>query len=180
MKASVLPAVAALACTLAACSPPEPFTVVTSDAQDSRFSRAQMFNSYGCTGQNVSPNVAWEGAPSSAQSFAVTIFDPDAKDHGWYHWLIVDIPASEHQLATGTGNSASLPLGMKQTKNDFGVAGYGGPCPPPGEDHHYVITVYALKVTTLGMPMMSAPADVAAKLKANEIAEAKVTVKAKR
>jgi phosphatidylethanolamine-binding protein (PEBP) family uncharacterized protein len=29
--------------------------------------------------------------------------------------------------------------------NDFDKSGYGGPCPPPGAVHHYVVRVWALR-----------------------------------
>lgn len=177
MKLPVISAIAVLG-VLTACTPATPFTVTGGDIQEGRFTHAQMFKGYGCTGDNVSPYITWEGAPSNVQSFAVTIFDPDAKPKGWYHWLVVDVPGSERSLAPGAGSA--LPLGMMQTKNDYGVAGYGGPCPPPGEDHHYLMTVYALKVTSLHVNPAMAPADVVAKIKANAIAESHLTVKAKR
>ena len=178
MKLFPLSALAASGLILAGCTPPTPFAVTSGDVKDGRFTHAQMFNAYGCTGDNLSPSIEWEGAPSNAQSFAVVIFDPDAKPKGWYHWLVVDIPATERSLASGAGKT--LPLGMVQTKNDFGVAAYGGPCPPPGEDHRYVTTVYALNVTSLHVDPAAAPADIVAKIKASEIAESKLTVKAKR
>ena len=177
MKSPVMPVLAALV-VLTGCTPATPFSLTSSDVKDGRFGHAQMYNADGCTGDNVSPYLTWEGSPSNAQSFAVTIFDPDARPKGWYHWLVVDIPGSERSLAPGA--EKAMPLAMIQTKNDFGVAGYGGPCPPPGEDHHYVTTVYALKVTSLHVDPAAAPADVAAKIKANAIAEAQLTVRAKR
>lgn len=167
--------------SLAACAQKPAFTVSTPDAQDGRFAHAQVYNAYGCTGGNVSPGVTWTGAPAQAKSYAVVMFDPDANTgRGFYHWLVINIPGSERELHTGAGAAGPLPEGMAQTNNDFGFPAYGGPCPPPGEDHHYVITVYALNESHLDIAATTAPSDVVAQLKAHEIAESKLTVMSKR
>ena len=45
-----------------------------------------------------------------------------------------------------------MPSGAVQSMTDFGSAGYGGPCPPPGHGaHRYIITVHALDVERLGL-----------------------------
>ena len=78
--------------------------------------------------------------PTAAKSFALTVFDPDANPpRGWWHWIVLDIPANVHEFAAGT-----VPRAVRQATNSFGDAGYGGPCPPPGPLHHYVFTLYAL------------------------------------
>ena len=100
----------------------------------------------GCGGQNVSPQLSWSGAPEGTKSFAITCFDPDAPTgSGYWHWLAFDIPASVNSLNEGAGNQSHG--GGKSTTNDYGMVGYGGPCPPKGDgDHHYTFTVYALDV----------------------------------
>lgn len=105
----------------------------------------------GCTGGNHSPALAWEGVPAGAQSFTLEIFDKDAPTgHGWVHWEVINIPASSRALAGGIApDNRGLPLPALQTRTDFGAPGYGGPCPPTGQTHHYVITLKALKVATL-------------------------------
>ncbi len=114
----------------------------------------QVFNSFGCTGQNISPALAWSGAPADTKSFALLCHDPDAPTGGagWWHWLVLNIPASVSALAknAGAADGASLPAGAVQVNTDFGGPGWGGPCPPVGDKpHRYVFTLYALKVDKL-------------------------------
>ncbi len=101
-----------------------------------------------CGGNNVSPELKWENAPATTKSFAVTMFDPDAPtEHGWWHWLVVNIPKEITKLPENAGSPTSefFDLGI-QTVNDYGEIGYGGPCPPPGPPHRYILTVYALSI----------------------------------
>ena len=104
-----------------------------------------VYNGSNCHGGNVSPELEWENAPEGTKSFAVTVFDPDADDEGWWHWTVVNIPASVNSLPEGASNQNLLPKGAIEGKTDFGNLGYGGACPPPGNPHRYIFTVYALK-----------------------------------
>jgi Raf kinase inhibitor-like YbhB/YbcL family protein len=105
----------------------------------------QVFNGMGCTGQNVSPDIAWEGAPKNTKYYAVMAHDPDAPTgSGWWHWVIFNIPADKTTLAKGASGK-SIPEGAIESRTDFGKPGYGGPCPPPGKAHRYVFKVFALK-----------------------------------
>ncbi len=108
----------------------------------------QFFNGFGCQGGNVSPELSWENAPEGTKYFAVTMYDPDAPTgSGWWHWVIFNIPAKVNELKSDAGDiSKSIaPEGSVQSMTDFGKQGYGGPCPPPGAPHEYLITIYALK-----------------------------------
>jgi len=114
----------------------------------------QVFNSFGCTGQNLSPALAWSGAPAGTKSFALLCHDPDAPTGGagWWHWLVLNIPAGATSLAKNAGRAdgAGLPAGAAHVSTDFGGPGWGGPCPPAGDKpHRYVFTLYALKVDKL-------------------------------
>jgi Raf kinase inhibitor-like YbhB/YbcL family protein len=108
----------------------------------------QVFNSFTCTGQNISPSLSWSGAPKGTKSFVITVYDPDAPTgSGWWHWVVINIPASTTSLPKNAGDAKSdlLPAGAMQTRTDFGTPGYGGPCPPQGDKpHHYHFTVFAV------------------------------------
>jgi Raf kinase inhibitor-like YbhB/YbcL family protein len=121
----------------------------------------QVFNGFGCSGQNVSPALGWSGAPEDTKSFALLVHDPDAPTGGagWWHWLVVNIPASAGQLRKNAGKAdgTNLPFGCVQIDTDFGGPGWGGPCPPVGDKpHRYNLTLYALKVERLDVSGASA------------------------
>ena len=112
------------------------------------------FNGFGCTGDNLSPAIHWKNAPTGTKSFAVMVHDPDAPTGGagFWHWVVIDIPASSVGLAQGIGTAdgKALPATARQINTDFGTPGWGGPCPPVGDKpHRYNFTVYALKVDKL-------------------------------
>ena len=104
-------------------------------------------------GGDVSPQLAWSGFPPETQSFAVTVYDPDAPTaSGFWHWAVFNIPATVTELASGAGTTdgAELPEGATQLRNDAGVAGYVGAGPPPGHGpHRYFIVVHAVDVEHL-------------------------------
>ena len=110
---------------------------------------------FGCGGSNQSPVLQWSGAPAGTQSFAVTVYDPDAPTgSGWWHWMVVDLPASVTALPANAGEKggAQLPAGARQMRNDYGLWAWGGMCPPPGDKpHRYIFTVHALSVGKLDM-----------------------------
>jgi Raf kinase inhibitor-like YbhB/YbcL family protein len=133
----------------------------------------QVFNGWDCTGKNVSPAISWSGAPKDTKSFAVSMYDPDAPTgSGFWHWWIANIPASVTSLPKGAGGGAGLPEGAVQPKNDFSLAGYGGPCPPKGKPHHYIITIYALKADKLDVDANASAAVFGFYANANALAKA--------
>jgi Raf kinase inhibitor-like YbhB/YbcL family protein len=142
------------------------------------FAAEQVYNDFGCQGRNVSPPLRWSGAPGGAKSFAVTMYDPDARvGSGWWHWAIYDIPAAVTALPPGAGNpGGELPRGAAQGRTDFGFAAYGGPCPPPHDKpHHYILTLYALDIEHLGLPAGAAAREVEAAAKAHSLAATSFT-----
>ena len=121
------------------------FYIVSPDI-DERFHLPQVYPM--CGGENISPLLKWDNAPKNTKSFALTMFDPDAPtDHGWWHWMVVNISKNIKELPRNAGNPKSKYFNIAlQTINDYGEIGYGGPCPPPGNPHRYIITIYALDV----------------------------------
>lgn len=115
----------------------------------------QVFNGFGCTGENLSPPLQWSGLPEGTRSLALLVHDPDAPTGGagWWHWTIYDIPATASGLPEGVTADKGLPPGATQGPTDFGRPGWGGPCPPAGHgDHRYVFTLYALGSEALAVP----------------------------
>jgi len=103
---------------------------------------------HSCDGQDVSPALVWEGAPASTAALALIVDDPDAR--GFIHWVVYNIAGGPTGgLPEGAGSAVVPPQG----RNDFGRAGWGGPCPPSGT-HRYRFTLYALSVplTLSGTP----------------------------
>jgi len=155
----------------------EGFLLTSQDIQG-QLSDEQVFSGFGCSGKNISPQLAWKNAPQGTKSFAITVYDPDAPTgSGWWHWLIFDIATSVNQLDKGAGGSdrSKAPKGSIQTITSFGQAGFGGACPPQGDKpHRYILTVYALKVEKLGLDDKAVPALVGYYLNVNQLAKASI------
>ena len=92
-----------------------------------------------CDGEDVSPDLAWDGMPDGTAALVLLVDDPDAG--GWVHWIVLDVDGTQTG-ALPLGVSAS-PDAPRQGRNDFGEIGWGGPCPPSGT-HRYTFTLYAL------------------------------------
>lgn len=154
------------------------FVLTSTDFQDGdRLPQAQVFNGMGHAGGNLSPQLSWSGAPDGTQSFVVTCYDPDAPTgSGWWHWVVVDLPAEASGLAQGAGSGlAALPPPGFQTRTDFGPPGYGGAAPPPGAPHRYIFTVHALKIPTIGVSADVSPAYVGFNVHFNSLGSASLT-----
>jgi len=139
------------------------------------------FDGFGCSGENRSPALTWSGAPAGTQSFAVTVYDPDAPTgSGWWHWSVINLPADVNALAADAGavGGAKLPAGASQLRTDYGVAAWGGTCPPQGDKpHRYIFTVYALKVPKLDIPSDATAALAGFMINANLLGKASFVAK---
>ena len=137
------------------------------------------FNGFGCAGGNISPALSWSGAPAGTKSFALTCYDPDAPTgSGFWHWVVFNIPANVVHLPRGAGDpkSAAAPKGAVQSRTDYGTAGYGGPCPPPGDrPHRYQFTVFAVDVDKLDADEHTTAAVVGFNLHFHTLAKATLT-----
>lgn len=141
---------------------------------------------------NRNPQLAWRDVPAGTQSFVIVCHDPDVPSRGddvnqegrtvpadlprvdFYHWLLLDIPATTTEIGAGAHSDGitahgkpgpEAPQGLRHGINDYtgwfaGDAqmqgqyyGYDGPCPPWNDSlvHHYVFTVYALATPTLAI-----------------------------
>ncbi len=93
-----------------------------------------------CDGDNVSPSLSWSGVPEGATELRISLRDPDAPSGTFTHWLVTGIDPTSTNIGEGM-----VPSGGTEETNSFGETGYGGPCPPPGDNpHRYVFTVEAL------------------------------------
>lgn len=133
------------------------FDLKSADVTDNQsLKKSQVFNQWGCTGDNKSPELSWSSPPDGTKSFAITMYDPDAPTgSGWWHWLVVNIPADQTGMAENAGEKGgeSLPKGASMVTNDFGFKGFGGACPPANaKPHNYQITLYALDTEKIELP----------------------------
>lgn len=153
------------------------FTLSSTDiAEGQVLASAQVFQGFGCEGENVSPQLSWSDAPEGTKSFAISVYDPDAPTgSGWWHWHVVNIPADVMMLPAGAGGNEGMPEGAMQLRNDYGATGFGGACPPPGEVHRYQFTVYALGTERLELPEGASNALAGFMTRANALASASIT-----
>lgn len=107
----------------------------------------QIPRKYTCEGSDTSPSLEWDGIPPGTKSLVLIVDDPDAPDPRapkttWVHWVLYNLPPTAHGLPEAV-TTAALPPGTQPGLNDWGRAGYGGPCPPVGR-HRYFHKLYAL------------------------------------
>lgn len=128
---------------------------------------------------NVSPELRWSGVPAAAKSFVVIVVDPDVPAsfelankpgktipvdfprRNFYHWVLIDIPATITHIARGADSHGVVSGGKPAGRTPYGVnglndypgGGYDGPCPPWNDErlHHYHYQVFALDVASLGL-----------------------------
>lgn len=158
-----------------------PFTLSSTDLSSAKpIDNQFVFSGFGCTGKNISPALQWTNPPEGTKSFAVLVHDPDAPTGGagWWHWLVLNLPADTRELAQGVGTAdgKGLATGALQLQTDFGSPGWGGPCPPVGDKaHRYIFTVYALKVEKLELEANAKSALAGYMVNANALAKASFT-----
>ena len=113
-----------------------------------------------CDGDDVSPELRWQGAPSNTKSYALIMYDPDAPIGTFIHWVLYNIPATVNRLVEALPKTRIVEGVGLHGVNDFGFHGYGGPCPPRGHGRHrYFFALHALDVEDTGLPPGATAAD---------------------
>jgi len=135
----------------------------------------QVFNSFGCSGKNISPQLSWGNAPAGTKSFAITMYDPDAPTgSGWWHWVVFNIDKSVDNLKTGV-STRMMPEGAIESASSYGIKGFGGACPPAGDKaHRYIVTVYALNTEKIEQDSDARPELIGFFINSHAIAKASV------
>ena len=139
------------------------FSVTSSDVSDGGvLPMPQVSGMMGAGGEDRSPQLSWSGFPEGTQSFAVTVYDPDAPTaSGFWHWAVAHIPAAVTELSAGAGtqDGRGLPAGALQLRNDAGFPGYVGAAPPSGHGpHRYFVVVHAVDTDALDVTADTTPA----------------------
>ena len=175
-KMALAAAVVAFSALSASAALAQSMSVTSAEVSDgATITDAQVANVFGCKGGNISPSLKWSGAPSDTKSFAITVYDPDAPTgSGFWHWVLVGVPASVCELPRGAGASdAPQPPGAFHVRNDYGTLDYGGSAPPPGDRPHcYVFAFHAVDTDDLGLTPAVSPAVVGFTLAFHTIARA--------
>jgi Raf kinase inhibitor-like YbhB/YbcL family protein len=123
---------------------------------------------FSCDGDDRSPELRWSGVPVGARELTLVVEDPDADR--FVHWTVLSIPADADGIEEGR-----VPAGALETENSFGKRGWGGPCPPEGDDpHRYVFALYASD-DPLPLDRNSSPDDVRTALADHAIARGTLT-----
>ena len=166
--------------------------------------------------RNRNPHLAWSEVPERTRSFALICHDPDVPSRledvnregrevpaslprvDFYHWLLLDIPATTREIAAGSHSEGVTPRGkpgpavsggLRHGLNDYtgwfasdagmrgDYYGYDGPRPPWNDAlvHHYVFTLYALDVPRLEVAGELSGPNVKAALAGHVLATASLT-----
>jgi len=126
------------------------FSLTVGNGARSEFLATEYADIMGCNGSNLTPPLSWKNPPAGTQSFAVTIYDPDASvQGGWWHWILINLPASIDHLDSMHDTNRDLPHESRELHNTNDRSAYTGPCPPVGQRHHYEVSLTAVNIATL-------------------------------
>jgi Raf kinase inhibitor-like YbhB/YbcL family protein len=157
--------------------PPVPSFRLSSDDIVEGGTLGSDFTHHSIGGANVSPHLRWSGQPDGTRGFVVTCFDPDAPTgSGFWHWVLVGLPAENTELRHGAGRPGDVPAGAFHVRNDYGTSDYGGAAPPAGDrPHRYIFAVHALDTEDLGLDPAVSPAYVGFNVTFHILARATLT-----
>jgi len=146
---------------------PSPSALVFTDAS---FSIGEPIPAkYTCAvSQQKFPMFKWVPSAKKTSSYVLIMDDPDAVPvvgYVWNHWLLYNIPSDVNLIPEGTDIYGPLPSGVVRGKTSFGDTAYGGPCPPTGQKHTYVFTLYGLDMTDIGVGKGATSAQVRSAMK---------------
>jgi Raf kinase inhibitor-like YbhB/YbcL family protein len=149
------------------------FTVTSTDVTDGR----PLSDDHAFAGGNKSPQLSWSGFPAETKGFVVTCFDPDAPIvSGFWHWVLVNLPATVTELPTNAGATERLENGGFHVRSDFGTKAFGGAAPPAGDQNHrYYFVVHAIDIEALDVDADASPAYVGFNLAFHTLARAIIT-----
>jgi Raf kinase inhibitor-like YbhB/YbcL family protein len=114
------------------------------------------------------PGFTFEKLGTKFKSMVLIMDDPDAVPVAgkiWNHWVLYNIPSSAGFISEGQDQYGPLPAGTFRGTTSFGDTAYGGPCPPVGQKHTYVFTLYGVDKADLGLPRAATSAEVRAAMK---------------
>jgi Raf kinase inhibitor-like YbhB/YbcL family protein len=129
---------------------------------------------YTCKGLNSSPPLAWFNLPASAKYLALICEDPDAPSGVFVHWVLYNIPTALTELPEGVPQTQQVPGMGTHGVNDFQHAAYDGPCPPPGNPHRYIFTLFALDLDS-PLPQGWRSNQLQSRIKSHTLASAQIT-----
>jgi Raf kinase inhibitor-like YbhB/YbcL family protein len=148
--------------------------------EGSQIKEVNVFNGFGCKGQNISPQISIIDIPKEAKSLALTMYDPDAPTgSGWWHWIVYNMPTYTKNIFSSDSKLTKPAIFGRNAvfgRNDYGTNDYGGPCPPIGSGkHRYILTIYALSVDKLSVPNDASAALIGYNINAHTIEKASIT-----
>lgn len=149
------------------------FTVTSTDVADGEpLGADQVF-----AGGNTSPQLSWEGFPEETKGFVVTCYDPDAPTpSGFWHWILVNLPATVTELPAGAGATPRLDNGAFHVRSDYSTKAFSGAAPPAGDQtHRYYFVVHAIDVEALDVDDEASAAVVSFNLAFHTLARAIIT-----
>lgn len=155
----------------AACAWPAPAALPVSSA--SFTDGGAMPSRLSCDGADLSPALRLPAPPANTRSFAIVMEDPDAPI-AFAHWLAYGLPADTRELREGASTPSQRLEHAVEGINSFGRIGYGGPCPPPGSTHHYVVHIYALD-NVPALPTGASAQQLQAAMQGHVLAEGRIT-----